>query len=940
MSFVVRRIKSIRMWSTLRVVSATVFLSAGFVTAEFYIPGNLLSSGSFENTTIEQLDATWDFSPAGAWRIDDRQVVDGIHSLAVTASTNKPVASAKLSRPARSSGDIVFGGWISLKGSAVGRNALVRMTCTAEPSGPPGTAFFVPDESDYYAVSREFRADTQPTYFEHRFSVPVSYKSLTLSLSIDTGVGDVYFDQLFIKEGTNTLANWVVEKQTEPSPAVWRAGTNVEYRISARAPTAASNDVLWADVDFARFFFAYGERSPLNRGSVQVWAISTNRAERLAAVSDDALPTLEDHYQHNGLVRWRAKDWAERYEIYFSPAGKNGDSSEPEPVTLDVGEMLSYAPERQSPAWGGWPGAMLEVMDADGDGDWDLYPGTSDEGYYICRNIGSNTSPLFAPRSRLLPTDKAPSSARAAAWMDWDGDGDNDRMSGVKEALGTYINGANLRFSFNLNTGSSLASSTRVVDTGGNEIVLSDATWFLIDVGDFDNDGKPDLVVGTAMGTLDLLLNRGMSSGQAVVEHVQVPFNRYSTDPYESGDMALKPVVVDWDGDGDDDIVFTAWQGFFWLLKNQGISNTVNFAAAEQFRQCGGHLALGDSATPEVVDWDNDGDMDLIAGSVSGHIGYFQNIGNRTNPVFVGMVELTNNLGDPVYITPKGKTPIQGPAETMWGYLSCEAWDVDRDNDLDLIINDSLGRLRWIENIGTRSAPVLSSQIHDFIYTNAPVITPWRNRPGVTDLNKDGLVDIFTLDAVGDLVLYRQSGSDPSVLVSRTKMGSTNSSTISINSRTAGPGGRSNIDAGDYDGDGDTELIIVKSRDYLPAGTALLLKNVGSDRSPVFEVGALTARGGSFLEWTGSAGHEQWHNGSPELTDWDGDGKNELLFGVETGRFTLYAPDYFAGTAFPVVELLLVEKRNGQGTEKIILDGSRTMLQELGSKQTPLQILP
>ncbi len=904
--------------------------------AELNVSGNLLSSGSFEDTTIEELDATWNFSPTGVWRIDGRQTVDGGNSLAVTAGASSSFASIKLS-VSGDAGEVVFGGWISVKGSERDRNALVRATCMAEPAGPPNTTFFVPDEPDYYAVSKEYRPDTQPTYFEHRFSVPVAYKSLTLSLAVDTDVGDVYFDQLFVAKADNFQAEWNVETQTNKAPSVWR-NDQASYRIVAKASTPADRDVLWADVDFARLLFAYGERNPLDRGSVRVWAIGAAQSERLDAVSDYALPTLESHYPHNGLVRWRGRDWAEIYEIYFSPTGANGEASEPGPVTLGVGEMLNYATNTLAPAWGSWPGYKFAVMDAEGDGDWDLYSGSSDEGHFICRNIGSNASPLLAPRARLLPTDQSPGSAPNTVWMDWDGDGDNDRIEGVKVKLGSYVDGAYLNLNFNENSGSGMYPDQQVVDATGIQIKLEDATWYRIGSGDFDNDGSPDLVVGTAMGTLELLLNRGKSSGKAVVEHVQVPFNLYSTAPYESGDMGLKPVVVDWDGDGDDDIVFTAWQGFFWLLLNEGTANTVGFAPVKQFMQRGGQLATGDSVTPDAVDWDNDGDLDLIAGNVCGHIGYFENIGTRTSPSFAGMVELENDLGDPIHITQKGEMPIQGPAETMWGYLSCQAWDVDDDGDLDLVINDSLGRLRWIENTGTRSSPILSSQIHDFTYGGNPLVTPWRNRPGITDLDGDGLIDFFVLDTDGSLVQYEQAPwGGASTLTGKKDAAQSGGGTIWINPIVSGGGrGRSQIDAGDFDGDGDVDLLIGRPRDQT-GENIIYCRNVGSAASPVFEVAPLSARGSSFVEWTGSAGHEAWHSGSPEIVDWDGDGLNELLTGVESGRFTFYEPDYFSGTVFPSVELLSVEKKTVQGVEKILLGGSRVLLQELEVQHTPLQ---
>ena len=108
--------------------------------------------------------------------------------------------------------------------------------------------------------------------------------------------------------------------------------------------------------------------------------------------------------------------------------------------------------------------------------------------------------------------------------------------------------------------------------------------------------------------------------------------------------------------------------------------------------------------------------------------------------------------------------------EQYWGYLSCVPRDVDGDGDLDIIISDCLGKVRWIENTGTRQKPVLSKNVRNFYYGNQPLVTPWRNRPGVADWNGDGRLDFIVLDDRSDLVMYSQSAHNPEVLENKRKL--------------------------------------------------------------------------------------------------------------------------------------------------------------------------
>ncbi len=75
-------------------------------------------------------------------------------------------------------------------------------------------------------------------------------------------------------------------------------------------------------------------------------------------------------------------------------------------------------------------------------------------------------------------------------------------------------------------------------------------------------------------------------------------------------------------------------------------------------------------AKPSAFDTDGDGDPDLYVGSDGGHIQYFENTGNATDPVFVNRIGSENPL-DGIYM---GKLP------------SPVLVDIDDDGDADLYV--------------------------------------------------------------------------------------------------------------------------------------------------------------------------------------------------------------------------------------------------------------
>ena len=134
------------------------------------------------------------------------------------------------------------------------------------------------------------------------------------------------------------------------------------------------------------------------------------------------------------------------------------------------------------------------------------------------------------------------------------------------------------------------------------------------------------IIEAAILSDLQILMNKGFKNGKPIVEKFKIPFNIYSTNSFDSGDMSLKPFVVDWNGDGSDDIVFTGWSGDIQLLINKNENNKALFNKRKLLYQTPTIISVADSPTPEIIDWDSDGDLDLAVGNYAAPNQVYQNI--------------------------------------------------------------------------------------------------------------------------------------------------------------------------------------------------------------------------------------------------------------------------------------------------------------------------
>ncbi len=235
-------------------------------------------------------------------------------------------------------------------------------------------------------------------------------------------------------------------------------------------------------------------------------------------------------------------------------------------------------------------------------------------------------------------------------------------------------------------------------------------------VVDWNNDGLDDLVVGvkspSVLGGIAVYLRAADGS-------LLAPFSLFA-----SGDVATvvgasqyyRPVVVDWNGDGAKDLLFGQISGAKGVVfcPNEGsdASPVFNGTSCRRMFTIGGQLVgstTGSSVafvSPEVVDWDNDGDLDLLVGTGRDAnekgIRLYRNIGGVGAPV----------LDAPVFVV--SKTGTTGLFYEI--YYEPDVVDINGDGRKDLMIGGSQYSLdttkfvlRQCLNSGTDAAPVFGS---------------------------------------------------------------------------------------------------------------------------------------------------------------------------------------------------------------------------------------
>ncbi len=401
---------------------------------------------------------------------------------------------------------------------------------------------------------------------------------------------------------------------------------------------------------------------------------------------------------------------------------------------------------------------------------------------------------------------------------------------------------------------------------------------------DFDNDGDMDIICGEFLDKFTYFENIGSKTKP---EYTPGRYLTYSGKPITMDLQMIVPVAIDWDKDGDYDLIVGQEDGRVAFMENTGnlVDNVPRFELPVFFRQEADEVKFGALSTPCSTDWDGDGDEDIITGNTAGYIGFIENIDGGDPPEWAEPVYLKVD-NEIIRIQAGYNGSIQGPCEAKWGYTTLSVGDWDHDGLKDIIINSILGKIVWYRNIGTKGIPKLvaakpvevewkEDNLKPFWYWWDPegknLVTQWRTTPVMYDWNDDGLMDLIMMDHEGYLSFFERVDRDGELklLPGKRIFYNENGEKLLLNSSAHGGSGRRKLTITDWDLDGKPDFLINDKKNVSffknisSKGNKVVLRNMGSVSDHVISS----------------------HSSCPAIVDWDKNGIPDLLVGTEDGYF-------------------------------------------------------
>ncbi len=407
------------------------------------------------------------------------------------------------------------------------------------------------------------------------------------------------------------------------------------------------------------------------------------------------------------------------------------------------------------------PGSTLLAIDMDGDADKEIILGDiSFNTMVMAMNGGTPNLAKMTSQDTIFPANSTPIDMKtfpAAFSIDVNRDGTKDMLvspnaaaqSNHFECVWYYENtGTDDQPNFSLRT------DTLMVENTIDVAAYSHPTFF-----DHNNDGLLDLVIGNEgyevrvnefssylKPSLALYENVGTATEPAFKlvsrDYMQIGTQLFTTqfDPNVESAAFYHSTFGDLDNDGDADLLIGDNMGYVHYFENQptgeGIAKFVK--KAERMNDAtGAALDVKQHATPQLVDVNGDGLLDMISGNHTGRVYYYKNTGSLQSPIF----SLQSNQWGGVLVR-------QGT--TAAGFAVPHLFKL-QDGNFRLLVGNDAGSLFLYEDIEAHIDGGVFSLITEQI---VPLSGATEISPTTADVDNDGRLDMLLGNLRGGILWY------------------------------------------------------------------------------------------------------------------------------------------------------------------------------------------
>jgi hypothetical protein len=263
---------------------------------------------------------------------------------------------------------------------------------------------------------------------------------------------------------------------------------------------------------------------------------------------------------------------------------------------------------------------------------------------------------------------------------------------------------------------------------------------------DIDNDGLKDLFVYDVDTSLYFYKNTGTGTD---------PVFKLITTAFQDLSFSYWFYFVDIDNDGDYDLFTGGDLSTIRFYRNTGTPEKPDFILEiNELRSNSDTIIYCEaSCVPTFCDINNNGKMDLFIGTSIGAITFYENIGTTSSFSFKFITDLWQNI---LIISPA--------LELRHGANALEFADINSNNTFDLFFGDLFSKsIYLIRNDGTPSKPQMV--IADSVYpVNDPFISLGYNHTRLAELYGNGLKDLFIsvlypAQNVNNFIYYKNTGT-------------------------------------------------------------------------------------------------------------------------------------------------------------------------------------